>query len=99
MGIYLFMHKKKFNFVSWPTVDFNYMIKINKRSEEQLERILLIFEQIADPPAFLALAFKVLKTVVFEAQTFAPSRLRIRKNVAKFIALSDRLFILSYTKV
>ena len=23
MGIYLFMHKKKFNFVSWPTVDLD----------------------------------------------------------------------------
>ena len=32
---------RNFNFVSWPTVDFEYMIKINKRSEEQLENFAL----------------------------------------------------------
>ena len=53
MGIYLFMHKKKFNFVSWPTVDFEYMIKNKEATDSAAVEFCSYFEQIADSPNFL----------------------------------------------
>ena len=50
MGIYLFMHKKNFNFVSWPTVDFEYMIKNKEATDSAAVEFCSYFEQIADSP-------------------------------------------------
>ena len=61
--------QEKFNFVSWPTVDFEYMIKINKRSEEQLEFSSRFYRSLIRRLSLRNSPSKVLKTVLFEAQT------------------------------